>query len=171
MWRGLKESERTVVRRSLDSWGAFLIAERFKILVKASGKDIEVFLVTPQTFHFAILHQPHAAGIHLGTLRRRGLRLGLQGAVMVARESDIRVVRVNEKSEALFLYGRDIFGESVLESKPGLKQNEICIVGNERGEALGLGKLLVPGHRLTEPRFVVENVSDLGRYLRDENNI
>jgi len=169
MWRGLKEGERTTVRRSLDRWGAFPLAERFRMLARVDGGTVDVFLTTPEVFKFVILHQPYTAGIQLGTLRRRGLRLCLQGAVLVALESKERVVRVNEKAGTLFCYGRDIFGESVLETKPELRQNDVCIVGNDEGDALGLGRLEVAGERLKEKRLVIVNIADLGQYLRTEN--
>jgi len=169
MWRGLKEQERTEVRRSLDRWGAFPLAERWKMLARVDDGIVEIHLVTLDAFRFTLQHQPLSAGLHLGTLRRRGLRLSLQGAVLVVGESHRRVVRVNQKAESLFLYGRDIFGESVLEAMPDLRQNDVCIVGNADGEALGLGRLEVSGNRLTELRVVIANISDLGQYLRTEN--
>ena len=169
MWRGLKEQERTEVRRSLDRWGAFPVAEQYRMLAKVEPGVVEIFLISPEAFRFVLQNQPYVAGLHLGTLRRRGLRLGLQGAVLVAGESQERVVRVNEKAESLFIYGRDVSGESVLDVKPELDQNEVCVVGNERGEAIGLGKLLVTGDRLKEQRMVIKNMTDVGSYLRTEN--
>jgi len=169
MWRGLKEQERTEVRRSLDRWGAFPVAENYKILAKIEPGVVEIFLISPGAFRFVLLNQPYAAGLHIGTLRRRGLRLCLQGAFLVAGESQERVIRVNEKAEALFIYGRDVSGESVIEVKPELEQNSVCVVGNEKGEAIGLGKLLVSGDRLKEHRMVIENITDMGHYLRSEN--
>lgn len=105
------------------------------------------------------------AGLRLGTLEDGAFQLDLQGAVLAASQTKRQTVRVIERAARLWVYGRDIIGESVLWGDPTLKRGAICILCNPRGEGLGLGKVVA---RLKGPRTVVENILDLGTYLRDQ---
>ena len=71
----------------------------------------------------------------------------------------------------LFLYGRDIFSESVVKATPDIKENDIVFVCNKAGDILGIGKSRYPAEKLRSverDRVVVGNLVDRGEYLRKE---
>ena len=50
---------------------------------------------------------------------------------------------VNENSENLILYGRDVLGQSIIKTSEMIRENEIVILLNTRNEPLGVGRTKV----------------------------
>jgi NOL1/NOP2/fmu family ribosome biogenesis protein len=107
-----------------------------------------------------------AAGLPIGTLEDGAFHLDLQGAVLLARKTERQTVRVTEHAARLFLYGRNVLGDSVERHDPRLEQGDACIVTNPRGEAMGIGVVVGP---FKGGRESVKPVVDLGTYLRDQD--
>lgn len=107
-----------------------------------------------------------AGGLVLGTLED-GFHLDLQGAVLAARHTKSQTVRVTEHATRLFLYGRNVLGDSIEWADRSLERGDACIVCNARGEALGLGTVV---GNLKGPREAVRPIHDLGTYLRDQDD-
>lgn len=107
-----------------------------------------------------------SVGLPLGVLEGDGFQLDLQGAMRVANCTKAQTLRVTEQSAQLFLYGRNVLGDSILWHEPSLRRGDACIVCNGRGEALGLGVVVGP---FKGPRQAVRPVQDLGTYLRDQH--
>ncbi|HUR60806.1 MAG TPA: hypothetical protein VM286_00375 [Candidatus Thermoplasmatota archaeon] len=107
-----------------------------------------------------------AAGLPIGTLEQGEFHLDLQGAVLLARRTERQTVRVTEHAARLFLYGRNVLGDSVERHDPRLERDDACIVTNPRGEAMGIG-VVVGGFK--GGREAVKPVVDLGTYLRDQD--
>lgn len=129
--------------------------EKEKALVLAS-KDIVRAYAPLDPLHL---------GTELGTYEGFDVRLSIEGVLLLAGLTEKRTVVIAEKGEQLFLYGRDLFGPSVLKHDKDLKPGMLCIVRNNRGECIGLGR--VTGPFRTESTCV-KNVLDLGSYLRDD---
>ncbi len=106
-----------------------------------------------------------AAGLPIGTLEDDGFHLDLQGAVLMARHTKAQTVRVTEHSARLFLYSRNVLGDSIEWRDPELELGDACIVTSPRGEAMGIG--IVVGS-FKGAREAVRPVHDLGTYLRDQ---
>lgn len=107
-----------------------------------------------------------AAGLPIGTLEGGAFHLDLQGAVRLARRTERQTVRVTEHAARLFLYGRNVLGDSVERHDPRLERGDACIVTNPRGEAMGIGVVVGP---FKGGREAVKPVVDLGTYLRDQD--
>ncbi|MES2154972.1 MAG: hypothetical protein V4510_07540 [bacterium] len=124
-------------------------------------------LVSPDVLELpaALRDTAGAAGLPIGTLEGTDFHLDLQGAVLMARHTKSQTVRVTEHASRLFLYGRNILGESVEWHDASLEAGAACIVTNPRGEAVGIG--VVVGS-FKGPREAVRPVHDLGTYLRDQ---
>ena len=124
-------------------------------------------LVTPEVLSLPepLRDGAHSAGLVLGTLED-GFHLDLQGAVLAARHTKAQTLRVSEHAARLFLYGRNVLGDSITWADRRLQKGDACIVCNARGEAMGLG--VVVGN-LKGPREAVRPVHDLGTYLRDQD--
>ena len=103
---------------------------------------------------------PFTAGIHVARLCRGRLHplLGLLAVIDGVRD---HYAVVDEEAEKLFLYGRDVFRERVVE----LKVAERCgsqplIVVNRFGDPLGFAAYRPQG------RVILANLLDAGWYLR-----
>ena len=112
-----------------------------------------------------LLANSDAAGLPIGTLEGGSFHLDLQGAVLLARKTERQTVRVTEHAARLFLYGRNILGDSVERHDPRLERDDACIVTNPRGEAMGIGLVVGP---FKGGRECVTPIVDLGTYLRDQ---
>jgi len=76
---------------------------------------------------------------------------------VVLEKCKLPSVFVNDKAEQLFLYGRNILPESIIKGK----REGTVVVRNIKGEPLGIGKF---------NGRILENIVDLGFYLRSENS-
>lgn len=124
-------------------------------------------LVTPEVLALPeeLRTDAHTAGLVIGTLED-GFHLDLQGAVLSSRHSKSQTVRLTEHAARLFLYGRNVLGDSIVWADRSLNKGDACIVCNARGEAMGLG--LVVG-TLKGTREAIKPIHDLGTYLRDQD--
>ena len=124
-------------------------------------------LVTPELFHLPQELQDGAAsaGLVIGTIED-GFHLDLQGAVLLAKHTKVGTLRLTEHAARLFLYGRNVLGDSIVWADRSLEKGDACIVCNGRGEAMGLGTVV---GNLKGPREAVKPIHDLGTYLRDQD--
>ncbi len=152
------ENELELIREGSMEYGADILrAIRERSLLVAHGRR-EVFLVSEEADKLlGNLDGVYCAGLSLGEIKGKKFKLGLEGAFLIAREAANRIV-VNDRSEQLSLYGRDIFINSVLRYPP-LKEGMKCLIVNRHGEPLALG--IFRGGRV-----FVDNVRDRGWYLR-----
>jgi ribosome biogenesis protein Nip4 len=77
-------------------------------------------------------------------------------------EANARKIVISEKSESLFLYGRNILINSISKNPHNIKEGFVFIQ-NEQDENLGYGIFQEQGNDI-----VVKNLLDKGNYLRDE---
>ena len=140
-----------------------------KILIRESNGKREVYLLSDDLVDF--LEKSNIefviAGIKIGEIGKR-LRLTLEGSFFV--KCGKRVV-LNEKGEMLFLYGRDVFSQSVVEVTPDVRENDLVFVCNLKNDVLGLGRSRFGAERfksVERDRVVVENIIDRGEYLRKD---
>jgi 60S ribosome subunit biogenesis protein NIP7 len=96
----------------------------------------------------------------------------MQGADLIARISkNFPHVIVNETCENLILYGRDIFGQSIIKASDMIRENEIVILLNTKNEPLGVGRTRVSGESLRcHGKCTILTLVDAGSYLRSEGN-
>ena len=94
----------------------------------------------------------------------------MQGADLIARISkNFPHVIVNETCENLILYGRDVFGQSIIKTSDMIGENEIVILLNAKNEPLGVGRTKVPGESLQHHgKCTILTLVDAGFYLRFE---
>jgi 60S ribosome subunit biogenesis protein NIP7 len=96
----------------------------------------------------------------------------MQGADLIARISkNFPHVIVNETCENLILYGRDVFGQSIVKVSEKIRENEIVILLNTKNEALGIGRTKMSGESLRcNGKCTIITLVDAGSYLRAEGN-
>lgn len=136
-------------------------------VVERDGERVAV-LVAPEVLGLdeALLTDADHGGLRIGTLEDDGFRLDLQGAIRMAPHTRRLAVRVNEKATRLWLYGRDVLGDSVLAFDKRLRTGDACIVCNTRWEAIGIGEVV---GRFKGGQPAVRPLHDLGAYLRDQD--
>lgn len=169
MFRGLKKVELTVVRRGFDYWGAFDLLQELNLVVK-QGEKAELLAVSPEARYFIMGREPEplTAGLRIGEIGKKQLKISLEGASLIAAFSDKKKVKVTGQAESLALYGRDIFGSSISWADDTIGQNDQVIVANKYGEALALGRARQPYEGIFEDRVTVNNEADLGLYIREQ---
>lgn len=164
MLRDLNEREEKVLRKALKFFNSLDFLKERKIVVK--GK--EVFAVSKELYEFLRTGLDCSCGVKIGEIGKR-FRLTLEGSFWLMKNNK-KKVWVNEKGEMLFLYGRDIFTESVIEVGE-FKENEIVFVCNRYNDIIGIGRSRFDSFRIFEQerdRVVIENLVDRGAYIRHE---
>ncbi len=104
-------------------------------------------------------------GLPIGVMDEDGFGLDLQGSIIWARETRAQVVRCSEQATRMFLYSKNILGDSVEGFDRKLTHGDACVVANVRGEGIGLGQVVGKFKGQTE---AVAPLHDLGAYLRDQ---
>jgi ribosome biogenesis protein Nip4 len=110
------------------------------------------------------------AGTYLGKLRGRTFFPSISLLAMIA-QTRANKTTVNEKTEWLFICGRDIFEEGILRTEGSKKKGDLTIILNQRDECLGLGRI---AHNITGEgnghRVAIRRVLDIGDLLRRERH-
>ena len=104
-------------------------------------------------------------GVHVARKSKKKV-VPMLGLLDIIGEEKIaeNYVRVNSLGEKLFLYGRDVFYENIVESKLRLENkcpDNTIIVVNEKNVPIGWGVV-----KNIKKRAIVINLLDLGWYLR-----
>jgi len=112
------------------------------------------------------------AGTYLGKKRRGVFFPSFNLLAMIAKRKEANKIIVDDRTEWLFIVGRDVFKRGVVQVIGSSKKSAHTLVINKSGECLGFGKIL---HNLEEgkdkPKVAVKNVSDVGDFLRRERMI
>ncbi len=162
------KKELKVIKKALASFGSFDFLEEFSIYIK-EGERKEVYAVSKDLEQFIGKLNEVAFGIKIGEVGKR-FRFTVEGAFFLVKRNKKKVY-VNEKGEMLFLYGRDIFRESIVDVTDDVRENDIVFVCNKKGDIIGIGKARFGRDRIfdvEEGRVVVENLVDRGEYIRKE---
>jgi ribosome biogenesis protein Nip4 len=116
-------------------------------------------LVSPDFFH---------AGTYLGKARDGAFFPSLPLLAMMAMKESNRVT-VNAKAEWLFICGRDIFKEGIVEVKGSKRKGAYTLVLNEQQECLGFGRIVKePDKGRDKDQPTIRNILDIGDFLRRE---
>jgi ribosome biogenesis protein Nip4 len=89
---------------------------------------------------------------------------------MLADKKANRIV-ADGKASWLFICGRDIFKKGILKTYGSFKRNSVVLVLNEFGECLGFGRIKTSIESARKNEVVVQNVSDIGDFLRRERGL
>ena len=80
-------------------------------------------------------------------------------------------VIVDCNGEKLILYGRDIFGNSILYASENIEENSIILILNKSKELLGIGRSRFHTTKIKENgKVTITTLLDIGTYLRSENH-
>jgi ribosome biogenesis protein Nip4 len=135
-----------------------------------TGKQGRFFLLS-KSLKETISKDFFYAGIYLGKCRQGVFFPSFNLLAMIAKRKEANKVMVDEKSEWLFIVGRDLFKRGILNVTGSRKRGAYTLVVNQHGESLGFGRIL---HSLDENgkkhQVAVRNISDVGDFLRRERH-
>lgn len=163
--------ERTMINRALGRWGAFDALKDSVFLIKEDGKSRQVCLVTPELEAAVAGFDPMFCGLTIGDLAKH-FQPTMEGADLFARLSrgGRGYVQVGDNAEKLVLYGRDVMGDSVTGTAGDIGENELVIIANGAGEAIGVGRTRFARKSMMQKgKITVTTLHDAGRYLREED--
>ncbi len=167
MYRELSREEKTILNRFFDKWDLFDYFRTKNLLVK-EGRAREIFLMAEDAKTLALRKDPYLVGIKLGEIRKQ-VSLDLEGAQIFARNTSRKKIVVTDEAEALVLYGRDVFGQSIIKHTNDFDENEVVLITNNHGEAIGIGRTRYSTDKIQKHVVTVTNLADMGSYLREEN--
>lgn len=174
MIREITKKENTQVRRHLNNWGVFDYFKNKSFIIKENSDNLKTLCMISENLKDLIFF-PHtySSGIGLGILTSRNFFPLPAFLYFITKYSNsFPYIAVNEESENLVLYGRDIFGESIIETSENIKENSMVLILNKGKEPLGIGKTRFSLSRIKEKDMItVKTLLDLGMYLRDENKL
>ncbi|MEM2140749.1 PUA domain-containing protein [Nitrososphaera sp.] len=171
MHRNPARDERTMINRALALWGVFDALKDAAFVIREDGKSRQACLVTPELEAAVAGLEPLYCGLAVGDLAKH-FSPTMEGADLFARLSGggKYYVAVGENAEKLVLYGRDVMGDSVTNAASDIGENELVIITNRAGEAIGVGRTRFAGKLMTQKgKITVTTLKDAGRYLREED--
>jgi ribosome biogenesis protein Nip4 len=105
------------------------------------------------------------AGIYLGKVRGASFFPSFHLLWMMAQD-EANKISVDEKTEWLFICGRDVFKRGIVKVTGSGKKGNYTLILNDRGKCLGFGRIIQDLNKTSE--VAVRNISDIGDFLRRE---
>ncbi|MEM1563711.1 MAG: hypothetical protein QW161_03440 [Candidatus Bathyarchaeia archaeon] len=109
------------------------------------------------------------AGIYLGKIEDGKFFPSFPLLFMIADQAQNKVV-VDDKAAWLFVCGRDLFKEGILEAYGLRSKGVYTLIFNRYGECLGFGRI-ERGLDEAKSGTVIKNIFDIGDFLRRERDI
>jgi ribosome biogenesis protein Nip4 len=105
-------------------------------------------------------------GVYLGKKEKGLFHSSFPLLFMVAEKAKNKIT-VDDKTAWLFVCGRDVFKEGILQVEGSREKGNYTLVFNRHGECLGYGKIIKDLYKI-KSGAVVENILDVGDFLRRE---
>ncbi len=111
------------------------------------------------------------AGTYLGKVRGNVFFPSFRLLAMIAEKEDASNIMIDDKTEWLFICGRDIFRQGIKKVIGAKKKGELTLILNSHGDCLGFGKILLNlDEKQGREKVAVKNISDIGDFLRRERH-
>ena len=108
------------------------------------------------------------AGVYLGKLKGAIFFPSFPLLTMMAEGKANKIV-LDKKTAWLFICGRDIFKQGILEANGTKRKGDYTLILNEHNDCLGFGKILRNIRKEQDANeVVVKNILDIGDFLRRE---
>ena len=108
------------------------------------------------------------AGVHLGKIKDESFLPSFDLLSMIAETKANKIV-VDEKSEWLFICGRDLFKRGIVKIVGSRREGDYTLILNKHSECIGFGRI-IHGMAYKSGGVVVKNMFDLGDFLRRERS-
>ncbi|MHA2407239.1 MAG: hypothetical protein ACXACA_02560 [Candidatus Ranarchaeia archaeon] len=144
------------------------------VLVETEGRgtSIKILHMNRKVYDFISQMEKRykqiVAGVHAGNIQDSQFRVTLGGAQILGKLESSFKIKLTEKGEKRFLYGRDLHSQDmVVKEIDADLLGKIFVICNEKGNILGLGqyqpKLGIPQSQYSR---VIKHVVDMGWFLR-----
>jgi len=108
------------------------------------------------------------AGAYLGKVKD-GIFFPSFILLSMMAEGRANKIMVDSKTAWLFICGRDIFKQGILNMRGSKGKGDYALIVNQHNECLGFGKILCNIDEGAEKNeVIVKNISDIGDFLRRE---
>ncbi|MCS7096766.1 MAG: hypothetical protein N3F10_06990 [Candidatus Bathyarchaeota archaeon] len=153
-----------ILKRFLGQFGAEAFLPK-EMIIERNG---EFFLLSPDLKEISEKNAWWChAGTYLGKIRDKRFSPSFPLLFMIVEKAKNRVV-VDDKSAWLFICGRDIFRQGIIQAAGSIMRGSYTLVLNRHGECLGFGRIVKNLDEASEG-VVIKNMFDLGDFLRREN--
>ncbi len=118
--------------------------------------------------HMEKRYKQIVAGVHIGNIKDFQFRITLGGALAIGNLETSNKVKLTEKGEKRFLYGRDLHEQDLVERKiePDLL-GKVVVICNRKGNVLGMGEYQPKmGSPKSQYSRVIRQIVDRGWFLR-----
>jgi ribosome biogenesis protein Nip4 len=136
------------------------------LIVEKQGR----FYLLSKTLKRSISKGFFHAGTYLGKNRQGVFFPSFNLLAMIAKGKDANKVMVDERSEWLFIVGRDLFKRGIVKATGSKKRGAYTLVVNQHEECLGFGRILSSLDENGKKQVAVRNISDIGDFLRRERH-
>ncbi len=124
----------------------------------------EIILVRRRQTKLILQLKPYTAGITFGEFKKEDFNISLAGGYLISKYARKGRVFLEEEGVLEFIYGKDVESAYIGRADPGIRNDDLVLVVDEKGKYIGLGRAEVKNLRV----FKVKNVIDIGWYLRSE---
>ncbi len=172
VFREPTREENTIIRREFNRWGIFNYIKDKIFVIKDSqnNNNKELFVIPLNLKNFIYFPHSYYGGLPIGILQKKKFLPSITFFSNVAKYGNsFLYVIVDCNAEKLILYGKDIFGDSIIFASPDIQENSLILILNKSKEFLGIGRSRFEGTRIKENgKVTVNTLLDLGIYLRCE---
>lgn len=171
VFREPTREENTIIRREFNRWGIFnYIKDKIFVIKDSQNNNKELFVIPLNLKNFIYCPYSCYGGLPIGILQKKKFLPSITFFGIVAKygKSFLYVI-VDCNAEKLILYGKDIFGDSIIFASPDIQENSLILILNKSKEFLGIGRSRFERTRIKENgKVTVNTLLDLGIYLRCE---
>jgi 60S ribosome subunit biogenesis protein NIP7 len=172
MIRELTREENTIIRREFNKWGIFNFIKDKVFVLNEYEENVKCIFIIPSALKKLIFY-PYSfyGGLQVGKIQKKKFIPSITFFDLVAKLSNsFLYVIVDCQGEKLILYGRDIFGNSILYASQKIVENSILLILNRSKELLGIGRARFHTTKIkTNGIVTIDTLLDIGTYLRSEN--
>lgn len=173
MIREVTREETTIIRREFNKWGIFNYLNDKVFALKECKNSVKSIFIIPLILK-KLIFNPYSCygGLQIGTFQKKKFIPSITFFDIVAKYSNnFLYIIVDCNGEKLILYGRDIFGNSILYASENIEENSIILILNKSKELLGIGRSRFHITKIKENgKVTINTLMDIGTYLRSENN-
>lgn len=171
VFREPTREENTIMRREFNRWGIFnYIKEKIFVIKDSQNNNKELFVIPLNLKNFIYCPYSCYGGLPIGILQKKKFLPSITFFGIVAKYGNsFLYVIVDCNAEKLILYGKDIFGDSIIFASPDIQENSLILILNKSKEFLGIGRSRFEATRIKDNgKVTVNTLLDLGIYLRCE---
>ena len=173
MIREVTREETTIIRKEFNKWGIFNYLNDKVFALKECKDSVKSIFIIPLVLK-KLIFNPYSCygGLQIGTVQKKKFIPSITFFDIVAKYSNnFLYVIVDCNGEKLILYGRDIFGNSILYASEDIEENSIILILNKSKELLGIGRARFHTTKIKENgKVTITTLLDIGTYLRSENH-